>query len=99
MSAKAGDSAVLNLGEIGEEGLMFTSSSTSGGGGAAAAVQTHTFEGQVPDSALDADDDQDADDKAGLLEQDRSQQESVQEQRRILTYYETLGKTSYKVAQ
>ena len=64
MAEKSGDSAILNLGEIGEEGLNFTS------GAPGTSTTTHTFESQAPDSALDIDD-QDlagSDDKTGLLD-------------------------------
>ena len=48
---KASDSAILNLGDIGEEN---TFTSTTGPGNTTSTV--HSFEDKLPDSALDPDD-------------------------------------------
>jgi len=80
--AVKGDSAVLNLGEIGEEGLNFSSGTT------------HTFEGQVPDSALDNDDDDN--DKAGLLSGDGDQPQQPQQPQAKATNYNFFSLAFYR---
>ena len=52
MASKASDTAILDLGNIGEENA-FSSSITPNAGNLSSTV--HSFEDKVPDSALDTD--------------------------------------------
>ena len=53
MASRASDSAILNLGDIGEENTFTSSVPLSTG----KESTVHTFDDKIPDSALDEDED------------------------------------------
>jgi len=78
-NAGVGDSAVLDLEQVGSTGLQFTSTT-----GVSPSSTTHTFTGNVPDSAIDQDEDDSelevdsSNDKKNLIKDDAAADEHAQ---------------------